>query len=103
MGRREHGTRGDKGELVHDCLERPKAGSRDDLQFVCSSVSPPTPRPQLTVRLNLNALTQLPVDKVKELCAGALDVEENGWIEVDAAGFAMSESTKMEVVSLASL
>ncbi|BGP21467.1 hypothetical protein Rt10032_c01g0176 [Rhodotorula toruloides] len=72
-------------------------------KFVMSTVAPPHPRPQLTVRLNLPALTQLSADKVKELCFGTPNLEENGWIELDAAGFAMSEQTKMEVVSLASL
>lgn len=69
-----------------------------------SSLSPARPRPQLRIRLNLAAVTELPVEVLQRLAAGTdLTVEENGWIEVSGAGYALSESTHLEVTSLSSL
>jgi hypothetical protein len=48
-------------------------------------------------------LTSLTPERIKELAAGTVEVEENGWVAVDAAGFDMSESTKMQMAQLSSL
>ncbi|GJN91567.1 hypothetical protein Rhopal_004590-T1 [Rhodotorula paludigena] len=73
-------------------------------KFIMSSLSPARPRPQLRIRLNLAAVTELPVEVLQRLAAGTdLTVEENGWIEVSGAGYALSESTHLEVTSLSSL
>lgn len=72
-------------------------------QFIATTVDPAKPRPQLRVRLNLPALTSLTPERIKELAAGTVEVEENGWVAVDAAGFDMSESTKMQMAQLSSL
>lgn len=69
-----------------------------------TSLSPPRPLPQLRVRLNLPAFTQLPLEQVKALAADAgLAIADNGWVELDAAGFALSEETHMQVKALSSL
>lgn len=73
------------------------------VQFIATTVDPAKPRPQLRVRLNLPALTSLTPERIKELAAGTIEVEENGWVAVDAAGFDMSESTKMQMAQLSSL
>ncbi|GAA5958243.1 hypothetical protein JCM8115_004030 [Rhodotorula mucilaginosa] len=72
-------------------------------KFIATTVDPAKPRPQLRVRLNLPALTSLTPERIKELAAGTVEVEENGWVAVDAAGFDMSESTKMQMAQLSSL
>lgn len=69
-----------------------------------SSLSPVRPLNQLRVRLNLPAFAQLPLDDVKALLAGTdLAIEDNGWVTLEAAGFALSEETHMQVAALSSL
>ncbi|GAA5926258.1 hypothetical protein JCM3775_000971 [Rhodotorula graminis] len=73
-------------------------------KFTMSSLSPVRPLNQLRVRLNLPAFTQLPLDDVKALLAGTdLAIEDNGWVELEAAGFALSEETHMQVAALSSI
>ncbi|BGP52877.1 hypothetical protein JCM8202_003959 [Rhodotorula sphaerocarpa] len=72
-------------------------------KFTATTVEPAEPRSPLRIRLNLPALTSLPADRVKELAGDLLAVEDNGWATFDAAGFDLSESTKMQMASLASL
>ncbi|GAA5980711.1 hypothetical protein JCM10908_001746 [Rhodotorula pacifica] len=72
-------------------------------KFIATTVEPAKPRSQLRVRLNIPALTSLTPERIKELAGGLVEVEENGWVTVDAAGFDLSESTKMQVAQLSSL
>ncbi|GAA5834471.1 hypothetical protein JCM9279_004325 [Rhodotorula babjevae] len=73
-------------------------------KFTMSSLSPVRPLNQLRVRLNLPAFTQLPLDDFKALLVGTdLAIEENGWVELEAAGFSLSEETHMQVAALSSL
>ncbi|POY71356.1 hypothetical protein BMF94_5668 [Rhodotorula taiwanensis] len=72
-------------------------------KFIATSVEDAKPRSQLRVRLNLPALTSLTPERIKELAGTQAEIEENGWGAFDAAGFDLSESTKMQIASLSSL
>ncbi|BGP44733.1 hypothetical protein JCM10450v2_000547 [Rhodotorula kratochvilovae] len=73
-------------------------------KFNMTDLTPPRALNQLRVRLNLPAFTQLPIEEVRKLLEGTdLAMEENGWAEIEAAGYALSDETHMQVASLSSL
>ncbi|GAA6047140.1 hypothetical protein JCM3770_006920 [Rhodotorula araucariae] len=73
-------------------------------KFNMTALAPPRALNQLRVCLNLPAFTQLPLDEVRKLVEGTgLSIEENGWVEVEAAGFALSDETHMQVAPLSTL
>ncbi|GAA5955217.1 hypothetical protein JCM21900_002242 [Sporobolomyces salmonicolor] len=74
-------------------------------KFIMETLSPPSPRPHLRIRLHLPSFTQLPKEAVAML-VGNLEgrpLDAEGWLEMPAAGFQLSESTRMEAAELSSV
>lgn len=104
VGRRAHRPVGNQGELASFArMEERWHTDSPARQFIATSVEDAKPRSQLRVRLNLPALTSLTPERIKELAGTKAEIEENGWGAFDAAGFDLSESTKMQIASLSSL
>lgn len=80
-------------------------------QFHFTSVQPPRRRPSLKVRLHLPSLLGQSLDATLELIKEIDDhsgkkklaVDEQGWLELRASGWSLSEATSMEARTVSSL
>ncbi|GAA5895099.1 hypothetical protein JCM5296_000882 [Sporobolomyces johnsonii] len=74
-------------------------------KFIMETLSPPSPRPHLRIRLHLPSFSQLPKEAVAMLVGTpeGMSLDADGWLDVPAAGFQLSESTRMEAAELSSI
>lgn len=58
---------------------------------------PPVARPRLVIRLHMPSFLRKSIDETRDLLHSTGEsIDEDGWLEVAAAGYRFSEATRLE-------